>query len=473
MGTFTLILYLTVTLWSVIVIVYYGRRPSKSISWTLAVIVLPFAGPMLYYLFGVNRRKFRFFNAKEFERRKKFSKHSPFANDTFIASFSEDVRKQRLSNLIAANSGATPKKNNQINILNNGEETFSALFEAMEKAKKIIHLQYYILEEGELLDKMLTLFRQKINEGVSVRIIYDSFGSYYLKGKPKKRFKEIGVEMYPMMPIRLGNLLFSLNYRNHRKIVVVDNSVAFTGGVNVSDKYIKEKDELGKWKDTHLQIKGPLVNDLHLIFLKDYFYASNRDDLNVGDYLHEQSTEGNTIAQVVAGGPDSKQPVVMQQYIGMIHQAREKVYIANPYFMPGEAFLQALKIVVLQGVDVHLLVPDKSDSKAAIFAMFSQFEGLLQAGVNIYLRDDFSHSKILIIDDDIVSIGSGNFDNRSFEHNYETNILLYDKKLNAEVTRTFLGIQQRSKKLNLETFKKRPRWRKLLEGFSKFFKPLL
>ncbi|NAY91738.1 cardiolipin synthase [Muricauda sp. JGD-17] len=473
MNTFFLILYFVLTLGVIFVIIYYGRRPTKSISWVLAVIVLPFAGPILYYLFGVNRRKFRFFNIREFERRKKISRHSPISGDEFLADFPDDLRKKRLSNLISSNSNATPKKGNAISILNDGEETFDALFKAMEKAEKFIHVQYYILEKGMLLDKMLKLFEKKINEGVTVRIIYDSFGSYYLKGKPKKKFREIGVEMRAMMPLRLGNLLFSLNYRNHRKIVVVDNKIAFTGGVNISDKYIKAEGELGKWKDTHLQIKGPLVNDLHLIFLKDYFYASNKDDFDASDYLSEQTSQGETVAQVVAGGPDSNQPVIMQQYIGMVNQAKSKIYIANPYFMPGQAFLQALKIVVQQGVDVHLLVPNKSDSKAAMYAMFSQFEELLKIGAKIYLRDDFSHSKILIVDEDLVSIGSGNFDNRSFEHNYETNILIYDESCNAMISEEFLKIRKRSNELDYESFKKRPRWKKFLEGFSKFFKPLL
>ncbi|MEC8831566.1 MAG: phospholipase D-like domain-containing protein, partial [Bacteroidota bacterium] len=269
------------------------------------------------------------------------------------------------------------------------------------------------------------------------------------------------------------NLLFSLNFRNHRKIVIIDGVVAFTGGVNVSDKYIKRKNGLGKWKDTHLKLEGPIVNDLHMVFLKDYFFASNKEDFNISEYLSEQKAMGDVDAQLVAGGPDSKHPTIMQQYIGMMNQAQKSIYIANPYFVPGEAFLQNLKIVALEGVEVTLLVPKKSDSKAAKFAMFSHFEELLNVGIKIYLRDDFSHSKIMIVDEDLVSIGSGNFDIRSFELNYETNILIYNKAINQEMSHEFEEICKKSEPVTLERFKNRTIWMRFLEGLFKFFKPLL
>jgi len=275
------------------------------------------------------------------------------------------------------------------------------------------------------------------------------------------------------MPIRLKNLLFSLNFRNHRKIVIIDNKVAFTGGVNVSDKYIKRENGLGKWKDTHLKLEGPIVNDLHLVFLKDYFFASNKEDLHISDYLTEQEVAGDVDAQVVAGGPDSKHPTIMQQYIGMMNQAKSSICIANPYFVPGEAFLQSLKITALEGVDISLLVPKKSDSQAAKFAMFSHFEELLQVGIKIYLREDFSHSKIMIVDDDLVSIGSGNFDMRSFELNYETNILIYNREIAKEMTQEFNKISEKANLVTLERFRNRTIWQKFLEGLFKFFKPLI
>lgn len=471
--TVLIITHIAVSLWAIGAIIYHGRRPSRSIAWVIFIIVLPLIGALLYYLFGMNRRKFKFFNNKEFERRRHYSYDLRTKKDNRVPSFGTDTRKQRLSRLVSACSDTRPTSGNKITVLQDGGETFNTLFKAMEEAKKSIHVQYYILERGNLLDKMLDLFKSKIAEGVEIRIIYDSFGSYRLRGRPKKKFQDIGVKIYPIMPIRIKNLLFSLNFRNHRKILVIDNKVAFTGGVNVSDKYIKREDGLGKWKDTHLKLEGPIVNDIHLVFLKDYFFASKEEDFNVESHISEQPSVGSVDAQVVAGGPDSTHPTIMYQYIGMMNQAERSICIANPYFLPGEAFLQTLKIVALEGVEISLLLPKKSDSIAAKFAMFSQFEELLNVGVKIYLRDDFSHSKTLIVDDDLVSIGSGNFDVRSFELNYEANVLIYDKEINTEMKREFLDICKKSDLLTLEGFRNRSKWQKFLEGLFKFFKPLL
>ncbi|MEC7770407.1 MAG: cardiolipin synthase [Bacteroidota bacterium] len=473
MKTFLTILYIATSVWAIGAIIYHGRRPSRSISWALAIIILPFLGAILYYLFGMNRRKFKFYNTKEFEKRNKFAQPKISEQEAFLAHFDDDIRKERLNRLIQASSSTTAKSSNKVSVLQDGGETFNVLFKAMEEAQKFIHVQYYILERGTLLDKMLDLFERKIKEGVEIRIIYDSLGSYKLRGRPRKQFQDIGVKIYPIMPIRIRNLLFSLNFRNHRKIVIIDNTVAFTGGVNVSDKYIKRENGLGKWKDVHLKLEGPIVNDLHLIFLKDYFFASNKADFNISNYVAAQQAAGNVNAQVVAGGPDSKHPTIMQQYIGMMNQAKRSICIANPYFVPGEAFLQSLKIIALEGVEITLLVPKKSDSQAAKFAMFSHFEELLKVGVKIYLRNDFSHSKIMIVDDDLVSIGSGNFDIRSFELNYETNILLYNKEINREMTEEFKKICEKANPVTLERFQNRTLWQKFLEGLFKFLKPLI
>ncbi len=470
--TFT-ILYLVLTVWAIGAVIYHGRRPSRSISWVLAIVALPYLGVVLYYLFGMNRRKFKFYNSKNFERRKHYRFPGQSTLEKFRVNFDSDIRKKRLSTLINANADTMATCGNKITVLQDGGQTFNALFKTMEEAKHFIHMQYYILEQGGLLDKMLELFERKIKEGVQVRILYDSLGSYHLRGEPKKKFQDIGVDIHPVMPIRLNNLLFSLNFRNHRKIVVIDNKVAFTGGVNVSDKYIKWNSELGKWKDTHLKLEGPIVNDIHLVFLKDYYFASKNEHFQIKDYLFEQDEVGSACAQVVVGGPDSDHPAIMQQYISMMNQAQRSILIANPYFLPGEAFLQTLKIVALEGVDVTLLIPRKSDSIAAQFAMFSQFEELLTIGVNIYLREDFSHSKILVVDDDLVSIGSGNFDIRSFELNYEANILIYDQEITSELKEEFFAVCKKADIMTLERFRNRPFWRKFLEGLFKFLKPLL
>ncbi len=472
MNTTLYILYIVLTFWAIIVIVYYGRRPTKSISWVFAVITLPFAGPLLYYLFGVNRRKFKFFSSKQLAKRKKFKELFSKGNSAYITAFDHTGKEGKIAKLIQNNSGFSPYSENDIAPLHDGKQTFDTLFHELGKAEKFIHVQYYLFEQGEILQRMLQLFEQKIKQGVKVRIIYDSFGSYAIRGGIKKKFQKIGASIYPIMPIRFGNLLFSLNFRNHRKIVVIDGKVAFTGGLNITDKYVKDTGALGQWKDVHLKLQGPIVQSLHRVFLKDYSFAS-QDELDISEFEIESTPKGSVSAQVVSGGPDSEQPIIMQQYIAMMNNAQKSVCITNPYFLPGEAFLQSLKIVALQGIAVTLLLPEESDSKAAMYAMFSQFEELLDVGVHIFLRPDFSHGKVLLIDEDIVSIGSGNFDNRSFEHNYETNVIIYDKSIAKGIGDEFYRICRNSRKLDLTHFKKRPRWKKFMERVFKFFKPLL
>tara|TARA_R110002167_G_scaffold33327_13_gene107095 strand:+ start:195 stop:1346 length:1152 start_codon:yes stop_codon:yes gene_type:complete len=383
------------------------------------------------------------------------------------------MQAEKLSKLIKSNTYLSASKGNEVVVLHTGKETFDSIFEAIAAARHFIHVQYYIFEEGELQDRFYKLFKTKIAEGVEVRMIYDSFGSSSFKGKMKKRFREIGVKAYPMMPLRFGSLLYTLNYRNHRKIIVIDGKVGYTGGVNVSDKYIKAISDLGIWEDLHVRLRGPVVNSLHRIFIKDYHFASKTALLLQPKYLPEAEIAGDSIAQIAASGPDSNQPAIMQQYIAMINLAEKNIFIANPYFVPGIVVLEALKIAAQSGIEVHLLVPSRGDSLLTKYSMFANFEDFLATGVNIYLRKDFSHSKVIVIDGKIASIGSGNFDYRSFEHNFEANAIIYDASISAEIKAEFEREIEESRKLSFDTFKKRPWSHKFLEGLAKFFSPLL
>ena len=471
--TILLIGYLILTLWAFGSIVMHGSRPTKSLSWLLTIIAIPFGGPILYYLFGVNRRKFRFFRLRQTERRRLYDENYQSLSTTEDDIHVHENKYKKLSNLNKENTFFPSYKGNNVTVLNDGEETFEAIFKAIKNAKSFVHLQYYIFEEGELTERFYELFKAKIKEGVEIRLIYDSVGSFSFRGKTIKRFKDIGVQAYPMMPLRFGSLLFTLNYRNHRKILIIDGCLGFTGGVNVSDKYIKKSSPLGIWKDLHVRLEGPVVNSLHRIFIKDYHFASSKEMLINEKYLPNLKPIGDSTVQIVASGPDSKQPAVMQQYISMINSATSSIYIANPYFIPGTTVLQAIKIAALSGIEVSLLIPNKSDSLMAKYSMFSRFEELLAIGVNIYLREDFSHSKVILIDNEVASIGSGNFDYRSFEHNFEANAVIYDKKITEAICKEFTEYCEINKSLDYKTFKNRPFYQRFIEGIAKFFSPLL
>lgn len=473
MQSILIVLYGGLTLWSLFSIILHGSRPSKSLAWVFTVLFFPFAGPLIYYLFGLNRRKFKFYKLKKNKERKLYDETHLEFGATEDDRYKMPDKNRKLARMIQNSSSTIPTTGNFVEVLHTGKETFKSIFEAIEEATLFIHLQYYEFEEGKLYERFYELFKQKIAEGVEVRMIYDSIGSYSFRGTSKKRFLDIGVRAYPMMPLRFGSLLYTLNYRNHRKILVVDGTIAFTGGVNVSDRYVKSTSDLGIWQDLHLAIEGPAVSSLHRIFCKDYYFASREELLSHKKYWGDPKEVGNKTVQIVSSGPDSDQPAIMQQYIAMIHQAKGKVCIANPYFVPGVAVLQALKIAAQSGVEINLLVPEESDSFLAKYSMFGNFEEFLKLGIHVYLRKDFSHSKVIIIDDETASVGSGNFDYRSFEHNFETNAVIYDKEITCEIATAFANEMSNADKLSYEKFKKRSFVQQLLESIARFFSPLL
>lgn len=460
--------------WAFYNILYFGVKPSKSLSWILTTLLFPFFGVFVFILFGINRRKIKFFELKETKKRKNYLKNNFNKNNkTNNLEALVNNKSKKISNLIFNNTSIPLEKENEVTILKNGKETFNSLFKAIKSAKSFIHLQYYIFEDGEILNKIINLLKEKRKENVEVRVLYDAFGSISLKSSTKKRLKKIGVEIYPETPFKFGSFLFSINYRNHRKIAIIDNEIGFTGGVNISDEYISEDTPLGIWQDTHVKIIGAAVTSIHKSFLRDFYYATNQDLSKQDKYIKPYNIQGNINLQIVSSGPDYKESVVMQQYLSFINLAEKSVCVLNPYFIPTFSVLEAFKITALSGIKVNLLLPKKTDSKIATYSMYSYFETLLNAGVNIYLRDDFSHSKVIFIDDEISSIGSTNFDCRSFEHNYELNTIIYNKEKTNEIRKEFDERIKSAKKIELNEFLKRSIKQKTLERLSRFLSPLL
>lgn len=471
---FTLIItHIILFSWAFYNILYFGVKPSKSLSWILICFFFPFIGVFTFLLFGINRRKIKFLELKETKKRKNYIK-STFKNKENKHSTELDtIKAQKISNLIYNNTNVPLNINNKVKILKNGKETFEVIFEAIKNAKSFIHLQYFILEEGKILSELIALIKVKRKENVEVRILYDAIGSFSLKSKIKKELKEIGVEIHPEMPLKYGNFIFTLNYRNHRKICVIDNKIGFTGGVNITDEYIDDDDFLGIWQDAHIKIEGDAVNNLHKSFLKDYFYATEIDLSKKEKYNKIHKVENNTKIHIVSSGPDNDESVVMQQYLSFINLAEKSICVMNPYFIPTFSILEAFKIAALSGIKVTLVLPQKSDSKVATYSMYSYFESLLKAGVEIYLREDFAHSKVIFIDDEIASIGSTNFDCRSFEHNYELNAIIFDLELTSEIRTEFNERMKKANKIDLKEFLNRSNKQKTLERLCRFFSPLL
>lgn len=473
MATVIFVFYIITTLAALVTLILFGSRPSKSFSWLLVIIILPFAGVLLYALFGINRRKIKFFKLKKVD---KMRAYTLFHTEDIVppsVKFSSE-RYKKIANLIANSTGSFPVTGNKVTVLDDGLKTFEAIFEALAGAEKFIHIQFYIFEDGELMERLYRLFEKKIKEGVEIRVIYDAIGSFSLGRKHINRFRKIGVKIYSTMPLRLGSILFTINYRNHRKIIVIDGKTGFTGGVNISDKYIRPSGKLGIWDDMHLCLRGPVTESLHRVFVKDYYFAGKGEDLWKQEYFPKNGAEGNTTVQIVAGGPDSDYSSIMYQYAMLINQAERYICIANPYFIPSNTILESLKMAALSGVEVRLLVPKKSDGSLVKYSMFSYFEELLSAGVRIFEHPvKFLHSKMIIIDDEMASVGSGNFDNRSFDQNFEVNTLIFDKSIAITLREDFDRDCSNADKLDLDEFRKRPLIYKLLEGMARIFSPLL
>ena len=465
--TILVILYVPIALSMVISLLVNGIRPSKTLGWLLAIFTIPVAGILLYLMLGRNRRKRRLV-----KRRGSALRLPVQAGKNWSVYASSKYRK--IMQLVASNCLLIPTSRNEVAMLKDGKSTFESIFRALEGAKNYIHLQYYIYEEGELANRLLELFQRKVKDGVRVRLIYDGIGSYTLSRSYINRLKSAGVEVYPFLPYRFGRFLTRLNYRNHRKIITIDGNTGFTGGINISDKYLKGDEELGMWHDMHLRIEGPAVSYLDYIFATDWFMVSEK---KLEECLNPGVDEGDStpcVVQLVSSGPDDVFANIEQLYFSIISRANSYVYITNPYIIPSQEILKALQVASLAGVDVRLMISRKSDSKLVRWSVQSYFEPLLKAGARIFLfPDGFLHSKIMVSDDDICSVGTANIDVRSFEHNYEVNAIVYDKDFTEILKEDFITDCRKCEELRYEQHMKRPWLNRLMEGIARVFTPLL
>lgn len=469
---FFLIVYIAFSLLIIAKLLLYGMRPTKTLAWLLVIFTIPIGGIFLYLLLGRNRRKNKLFDLRNSEEITKYLREVQKLHTEI--SVEEYAEHERLITLINKNSDFQPTTGNKLKLLKNGESTFDAIFTALKQAKHFINLEYYIFENGQLAEALYNLFEEKLKHGVKVRILYDGIGSSSLSRTYIKSLQNMGVEIHSFLPIKLGRFLSTLNYRNHRKIIVVDNKIAFTGGINISDKYINSDSDLGIWHDMHLQIEGPAATSLQRIFALDWYFVSKKIDILSTEDMKLASQIGNSTVQIVSSDPDADFSATQQLYFTIIKEAKDYVYIVNPYIIPGQAILEALKVAALSGVDVRLLLSEKSDNAIVGWCVRSYFESLLQAGVKIYLyRSNFLHSKTIMADDTVSSVGTANMDIRSFEQNYEVNAAIYDDDFCIELKEDFLEDCTKSHQLNYEAFLARPWHHKIKEGTAKIFSPVL
>lgn len=457
--------YVLIALSIIVSLLLNGVRPSKTLAWLLAIFTIPVGGILLYLLLGRNRRKQKLYT-------RQFRLPLPTSPPEGETCPPLNRRMDQMRTMVENQAGFPLSCDNEVELLKDGEKTFTHIFRALESARESIHVQYYIFEEGELADRLLDLFAAKEASGVQVRLIYDSIGSLSLSRAYLRRLREAGIEVYNFLPYRFGKFLTSLNYRNHRKIIVVDGKIAFTGGINISDKYLKGDKNLGKWHDMHLMVRGSAAHHLDAVFIHDWEMVSGiRLQVSPPSF---PTRPGKNRVQVLATGPDDDFALMEKLYFSLINGARKHVYITNPYIIPSHAILTALHTAALGGVDVRLLLSAKADSEVVSWCVRSYFQRFLKAGVRIFLYPEgFLHSKIITIDDEVATIGTANVDDRSFQHNYEVNAVVYESHTAMALRRYFEEDSAKSMELDYETFSKRPWRHKLAEGAARIMSPLL
>lgn len=459
---------------SIIVIVLERKNPEKTIAWLLVFILFPPFGLFLYVFLGRNWKKH------------KLNNETNINIDELIYEVMKNVKDNSYASLIellSKNSESPLFRNNRVKIFKDGAEKFKFLKKELEKAKNYIHLEYYILKNDSIGNEIKDILIKKSLEGVKVRLILDRVGCIKLKRSYIRELREAGVDLvqysYFLAPL-LRHINTQINYRNHRKIVVIDGKVGFVGGINIGDEYIG-KSKFGYWRDTHIMVKGDFVYGLQAVFLDDFatIKAANKEFFFYDDTLEEffpETDGGNgTLMQLVKSGPDSEFPAIEQAVIKMIGMAKNHIYITTPYFIPSESILNALKIAVLSGVSVHMLFPGKYDHILVHYASRTYLAELARNGMKVYFynKNSFIHSKTTSIDGKVCTIGTANMDIRSYVLNYEINAVIYDEEVTEELENLFFEDLKNSTRVTEDYFNNISPLTKAFEAFCRMFSSLL
>ena len=469
--------YALTVLFAVFVIILEDKNPLKTISWIIVVVLFPFIGALLYLSFGRNFRKEKLFSRKGVADYLNLKRMAPYQLENLNTSIFDVNPKLQgkvpIMRLLLNNSKALLSQGNAIEILQNGKVTFDSILDSLKSASDHIHLEYYIYEEDDIGNQIADILIKKAEAGVEVRFVFDAVGSWGLSNQFVNKLRNAGIEIEAFMPVRLPMFTHKINYRNHRKILIVDGKVGYVGGINVADKYIHGEPTVGFWRDSHVKLQGDSVHSLQAVFLTDWFFVSGKT-VDGDNYFPQHDVEERHLVQITASGPDSDWASIMQAYFSAIVTADHHIYISTPYFIPNESILTALKTAALSGIDVKVLLPGRSDLSVHLLSSMSFVTGLLHAGVEVYIyQKGFNHGKIMIVDGIFGSIGTANMDIRSFDKNFEINALIYDQQAVAEMEKAFLQDIADSKKLNLKTFEQRPAITKIKEALARLISPLL
>ncbi len=463
-----------------LIIVFFERRSPQAVwTWLLLLYFIPIVGFILYLVIGQDFHKSRMFKAKEIEGELKYAvrKQEETIYRRQLRLANPELNRFRdliLYNLEAGQAVLTD--NNDIRIYTDGKEKFHALIEEMKQAKKYIHLQYYIIRSDELWQQIKPVLIAKAHEGVEVRVLFDSMGCRTMHNRDWERLEREGVQVAEFFPAFLGQLQLRMNYRNHRKIVVIDGRIGFVGGFNVGREYLGLDSKFGYWRDTHLCIEGAAVTSLAVRFVLDWNYAA-KENLFQRDSLFELPQYvrgGHDPVQIISSGPDSQTKTIHDNYLHLIHSAKDHVYIQTPYFIPDDSILDALKIASRAGIDVRIMIPCKPDHPFVYWATYSYIGDMVAAGAKCYVYNNgFLHAKTLSVDGMVACVGTANMDIRSFGLNFEVNATIYSERTVQKLERAFENDMNQCTYITRKIYEERSLVIRIKEQFSRLLSPLL
>ena len=466
------VLYYIIAVLAVGHVVMDNRQPAKTMAWGLVIWFVPFVGIILYLFFGINTRKERMISQRQLDD---LSKRSMLG---FVEQQGLTMPEEHkpVIDLFINQSFSLPFRLNEVEVYTDGYQFFPALMAAIGKARSHIHIDIYIIEEDPLGNLVSDMLASKAREGVEVRLIYDDVGCWNVPHHFFEHMREEGIEAVPFLPVRFPSFTSKVNYRNHRKLIVIDGEVGFIGGMNIAQRYVKGTGRQ-PWRDTMLRVTGLGVYALQRAFLIDWYFV-DRTLLNERKYYPPPSpltTHPSPLLQVVTSSPVMPYPEIMQGFVRIIMAARHYIYIETPYFLPTDAVLLALKTAAVAGIDVRLLVPKENDAWFAEWAGRSYLREAEEAGVKVNLYTaGFMHSKLMVCDDSICTCGSTNVDFRSFENNFEANAFIYSNEVACRLKQLFLTDESQSVRLASLPNRMKPRFLiRLAESVIRMLAPLM
>ncbi len=419
---------------SIAIIFFQRKNPASVWTWLLLLYFIPVVGFIFYLLIGGDMHKSRMFRTKEVEDHIYEAIRSQEVSIRTMTLQEESPHLRKYSDLIFYNletAGAMLTEHNRVKIFTDGNAKFNTLLEDMERAKEYIHIQYYIIKNDVLFKRISDVLCKKAREGVEIRILCDGMGGRFVSARFWKRLQSSGIHTAVFFPPLLGPLNLRINYRNHRKIVVIDGEIGYVGGFNIGKEYVGLDDRFGYWRDTHLRIEGAAVSSLQVRFILDWNYAARDHLLDDESRYFRQTKEklGNSQIQIISSGPDSNLQNVRNNYLRLINKAEKSIYIQTPYFIPDEAIYSALIMAAYSGVEVNIMIPCKPDHLFVYWATYSYIGDLIMAGARCYTYDNgFLHAKGLVVDEEVLCYGTANMDIRSFKLNFEVNAVVYDER---------------------------------------------